>query len=547
MTRSAVEPLLSGDPQALGPYRLLARLREGPSGVVYLGQAGGGTPVDVRTIQTAERGRPGFAERLDAQVEAVRQVARFGLAPVIDADLDATLPYLVSEHVDGPSLEALVAERGPFAPGSLEGLAIGVARALVAVHQAGTVHGDLRPALVVLSDVGVRVVDFGIAPTLELTVGLTAMTPHRGTAAFVAPEQHLGGPATAAADVYAWGALLAFAATGRPPFGAGSDATVAYRAIHGIPDLSALPRGLRELVAAAMAPDPAARPSATDLLERLTGGPATLPPAAKRRRRRRHAGRTPAEARRARRRAGLAAGVIAALVASGLATGGVTWAVARPRGPDLRPWNPPAGVAPNPVAADDFSRLRDWEEIRRDESEGAAEVEYADGRLRARTSGTSVMTLGPKVVVSDLVFTRTSGTTGLTHVHQAVDVAWTGGSRWGAVALECGNEYDLRFHYDGTAVVMRTGFGESGDLVLAKGRPRLADLAGPRRLEGTCEVLPGRRSARLAAWVNGVQVATATDRRNDEITGILPSVGVLSSGGAEADVLVDNFVVWINP
>jgi hypothetical protein len=549
---TGAQPLLAGDPAAIGPYQLSGRLRAGSTGTVFLARRERGEPVELRTIEAAERGRPGFRAQLAAQVDTVRQVARFGLAPVLDADLDAALPYLVSEHVDGPSLEAFVAERGRLSETGLEGLAVGVARALAAIHAAGAVHGDLRPGLVVLSDVGVRVVDFGIVPALEYTVGLTALAQRPGSAAYVAPEQLLGtspgadGSATPAADVYAWGALMVFAATGRAPFGAGSDATVAYRAIHGAPDLGALPRALREAVEAAMAPDPAARPSASALLERLTGGPASLPASgtARRKRTTRHAGRTPAEARRARRRARLAVSAVLGLLAGTLASAAVAWQVALPRLPAIKPWNPPASVAPNPAVVDDFSRPRDWADVRRDETGGATWVRYEGGHLRATTADDFLYRLGPQVAIRNASTpARVGAISSLKSVHMAIDVTWVGGSRWGVVALDCSFKAGMRFYYDGTVTVVRQNDDE---LVLAKRKARLADPGAPRRVETTCDTTKGGL-VRLTGWVNGLRVVEVTAQGDpEELTDLDPRVG-LAATGAQADVRLDDFLAWINP
>ena len=224
-----VAPLLSGDPATLGPYRLLGRLGQGGMGVVYLGEGQGGSRVAVKAIRADLDGQPDLRERFGHEVDAARRVARFCTAPVLDAGLDDDPPWVASEFVDGPTLQEVVVGRGPLPASSLEGLAVGVAGALAAIHAAGVVHRDLKPSNVLLSPVGPRVIDFGIA---RLDDG-SATSTSAGTPAFMAPEQHEGEPVGPPADVFAWGAMVAFAGTGRLTFGGGQAASIAYRVVYG--------------------------------------------------------------------------------------------------------------------------------------------------------------------------------------------------------------------------------------------------------------------------------------------------------------------------
>jgi hypothetical protein len=265
-------PLRPRDPRTIGPYELLSRLGEGGMGAVYLGRAPDGQQVAVKVIQATYAAEGEFRERFRREVAAAKRVAQFCTAPVLDADLDGELPYIVSEYVEGPTLYDVVSRQGPLAPSSLEALAVGIAGALASIHAAGVVHRDLKPSNVLLSSVGPRVIDFGVATAIEFATGLTMTRRQPGTPAFMAPEQHEGRKATSAADVFAWGGVIAFAGTGRLPFGHGSEASVAYRVVYAEPDLEGLDPGLRDLVAWALTKDPAARPSAQDLLGRLVGG-----------------------------------------------------------------------------------------------------------------------------------------------------------------------------------------------------------------------------------------------------------------------------------
>ncbi|HEX6676972.1 MAG TPA: serine/threonine-protein kinase, partial [Actinomycetes bacterium] len=211
------------------------------------------------------------------EVQAAQRVARFCTAQVIEAELGGEAPYLVTEYVPGPTLKEAVAEGGPLPASSLEGLAVGMAAALSAIHAAGVVHRDLKPSNVLLSQVGPRVIDFGIARARDVTTSLTRAGQRMGTPAFMAPEQFTGRPVSAAADVFAWGSVVAFAGTGRPPFGGGPLEAVAYRIVHDGADLGDLDDSLRELVEAATGKDPERRPSAQELLLRLLGHGAANP------------------------------------------------------------------------------------------------------------------------------------------------------------------------------------------------------------------------------------------------------------------------------
>ncbi|GLX03395.1 serine/threonine-protein kinase [Microbispora sp. NBRC 16548] len=261
-----VAPLEPDDPRTLGGFRISGRLGEGGQGVVYLGYAPDGAPVAVKVLKTGLD--PVVRARLARELDVLRGVAPFCTARVITAMVDGREPYVVSEFVDGPSLQQRVTASGPLRGGELERLAVGTATALAAIHGAGIVHRDLKPGNVLLGPDGPRVVDFGIARQGEsetMTAGPV------GTPAYLAPEQIAGHPATPASDVFAWGATIVFAASGRAAFGAGNVAAVLHRIMTTFPDLTPVPPPLRALVERCLAKDPAARPAARDLLLELVG------------------------------------------------------------------------------------------------------------------------------------------------------------------------------------------------------------------------------------------------------------------------------------
>ncbi|TMR11275.1 serine/threonine protein kinase, partial [Nonomuraea turkmeniaca] len=256
-----VEPLRDGDPAAVGPYRLVGRLGAGGHGVVYLGQARNGTPVAVKVLREGLAGN----DRLAAAIAAARKVEPFCLARVLDGSASGR-PYVVSEYVEGRSLQ----EAGPLGGPELQRLAVATATALDAVHQAGVLHLDVKPANVLLGPEGARVVDFGIAGAFG--PGVSATGNIVGTPAYMAPEQLAGKASGAPADVFGWASVVVFAATGVPPFGDDSLPAVINRILRDEPRIGDLRRPLRDVVAACLAKDPAARPAMRDVLLRLIGG-----------------------------------------------------------------------------------------------------------------------------------------------------------------------------------------------------------------------------------------------------------------------------------
>jgi serine/threonine protein kinase len=257
-------PLEPGDPLRLGRYELTGRLGEGGQGVVYLGHAPDGTKLAVKLLRTSAD--PRTLERLSRELDAVHQVQPFVTAKVIEAGTDGARRYVVTEYIDGPSLQHRVTEDGPLRDGELHRLAVGTATALTAIHGSGVIHRDFKPANVLLGPDGPRVVDFGIARVIDTG---TITSQLIGTPAYLAPEQLRGEPATPAADVFAWAVTITFAATGTPPFGADGMAAVMNRILHAEPDLSGVTASLRGVLAACLAKDPRQRPSARDLLVRL--------------------------------------------------------------------------------------------------------------------------------------------------------------------------------------------------------------------------------------------------------------------------------------
>ncbi|MDH2424068.1 serine/threonine-protein kinase [Sphaerisporangium sp. TRM90804] len=276
------QALIDDDPRRLGVFEVLGRLGEGAQGVVYLGRSPAGEPVAIKLLHARLSADADARARFLLEVSVAQRVARFCTASVLHADLVGNQPFIVSEYVPGPSLRELVDREGPRRGAALDRLAVSTATALAAIHRAGILHRDFKPANVLMGPEGPVVIDFGIARALD-TPGATVTGDTLGTPSYLAPEQLSGAQATAAVDVFAWGVTMVFAATGTPAFGADSIPAVINRILNGEPDLRVLEGGLREVVAASLAKDPAARPSADDLAAHLLGhravpGPPPHPP-----------------------------------------------------------------------------------------------------------------------------------------------------------------------------------------------------------------------------------------------------------------------------
>ncbi|WNO73001.1 serine/threonine-protein kinase [Streptomyces sp. AM8-1-1] len=272
-----MQPLDPGEPRSIGAYRLLGRLGAGGMGRVYLGRSAGGRTVAVKIVHPHFALDEEFRARFRREVDAARRVGGQWTAPVLDADPEASVPWVATGYVAGPPLSQAVTEHGPLPAHSVRVLGAGLAEALAAVHALELVHRDVKPSNVLLTLDGPRLIDFGIARATEGTASLTSTGVSVGSPGYMSPEQILGKGITGAADVFSLGAVLAFAATGTAPFPGDSSAALLYKVVHEEPELAGLEGDLRDLVAQCLAKDPSARPSPGEIARRLApGGAAAL-------------------------------------------------------------------------------------------------------------------------------------------------------------------------------------------------------------------------------------------------------------------------------
>jgi serine/threonine protein kinase len=279
-TRERAGDTVAAGVDRLGPYRLVSRLGEGGMGVVHLGLDPHGRAVAIKVLRPHVAYDPEARWRLEREVDTLTRIRSDRVAAVIDSDIAGDRPYLVTRYVAGPSLDDVVTDEGPLSPDQLVLLGRGLVEALEAIHAVGVVHRDLKPGNVLLEDGEPVVIDFGIAHIAD-DVRLTSSGLVMGTPGYLSPEVIGGSPVTQATDWWGWAATLAFAASGRPPFGRGPMDVVLGRVNRGETDLTGVDGRLSPLLAAALSPDPARRPptgAVVAALERYaSGGPATAP------------------------------------------------------------------------------------------------------------------------------------------------------------------------------------------------------------------------------------------------------------------------------
>ncbi|WP_143590637.1 protein kinase domain-containing protein [Thermoactinospora rubra] len=268
--------MASSETRRVGDYELDSQLARSDTGVVYRGRAPDGTPVAVKILTAA-------AERPD-----VPRIAGYHLAQVLDAGVWDGKPYIVTEYVPGPTLEAVVRRDGPLEETALHRLAIATMTALAGIHRTPAVHGALRPDNVVVGPDGPCLINAGVAAAVETSA---AQATHRVEApGYLAPERFEGRPPGQPGDLFSWACVIAYAATGSGPFDAGTPTGTMNRILNDEPDLSRVPQPLDDVLAACLAKDPGHRPTAPQALMALVGHtlrviapPAPEPPARPRR------------------------------------------------------------------------------------------------------------------------------------------------------------------------------------------------------------------------------------------------------------------------
>src|SRR6201994_489382 len=263
---TAMEPLSSDAPAEIGGYKVRSRLGAGGMGRVYLASTPGGRRVALKVVRPELGDDPDFRTRFRQEIAAAQRVRGLYTAELLNADPEASPPWLVTAYVPGPSLQQAIASGGPMPGETVTLLMAGIAEALQAIHGAGVVHRDLKPSNVLLAPDGPRVIDFGIARAAE-SASVTRSGIRVGSPQFMAPEQIRSTGATPAVDIFALGSVAAFAATGRAPFGEGDPAALMYRVLNEQPNLTGCSGPVRDLIERCLAKGPAARPNPSQIID----------------------------------------------------------------------------------------------------------------------------------------------------------------------------------------------------------------------------------------------------------------------------------------
>jgi serine/threonine protein kinase len=255
-------------PRTVGDYTLLALLGEGGMGVVHLARKGDGPRVALKVLRPHIVGDEEARRRLAREVSSLERIRSRWIAEIVDADPWAATPYVATRYVPGLSLHDHVPQEGPITGPDLEWFARCLAEGVASVHAVGVLHRDIKPSNVLMEGRTPILIDFGLARVAD-DPKLTHTGWLLGTPGYLAPEILYGDDATAASDVHSWAATVAYAGTGRPPFGRGPSMAIMDRVRRGEHDLSGLPGDLRALVAAALHPEPEQRPRLPEVLDRL--------------------------------------------------------------------------------------------------------------------------------------------------------------------------------------------------------------------------------------------------------------------------------------
>ena len=263
-----------GEGTVLGErYELTGRIAVGGMGEVW---AATDTVLDrtvaVKLLNPGLSQESDFVERFRAEARHTAALQHPNIATVFDYGEDDGTAYLVMELVPGQPLSQIISERAPLSAQETVAILIQAATALAAAHEGGVVHRDVKPANILITPDGtVKLTDFGISRAVD-SVPLTQTGQVLGTAQYLSPEQALGQSATAASDIYALGVVGHEMLTGERPFDTGSVVSTALAHVNNPPPPlpHTVPVGLRDVISAAMAKDPADRPaSAADMAHAL--------------------------------------------------------------------------------------------------------------------------------------------------------------------------------------------------------------------------------------------------------------------------------------
>jgi len=284
-------PTELADGDEFAGYRIERRLGRGGMGILYLAvEPGLDRRVALKLIAPEAAAEEVFAKRFAEESRIAASIEHPNVVPIYAAGEEAGVPFIAMRYVAGSDLSQRLAREDRLAPEQAVALIAQVANGLDAIHTAGLVHRDVKPANVLLSggeDDHAYITDFGVARNVATQSGLTQTGRFVGTLDYVAPEQISGAAIDARVDVYALGCLLFKLLTGEVPFPREGEAARLYAHLNDPPPAPSLyapgvSMALDDVVVRAMSKQPDDRyPSAGDLgraaTAALSGAPVTVP------------------------------------------------------------------------------------------------------------------------------------------------------------------------------------------------------------------------------------------------------------------------------
>ncbi len=257
-------------------YRIERRLGRGGMGVLYLAvEPGLERRVALKLIAPEAAADEVFARRFAEESKIAASIEHPNVVPIYAAGEEDGIPFIAMRYVSGSDLGRRLAREGRLEPAAAAALIAQVGSGLDAIHAAGLVHRDVKPANVLLGETGgddhAYITDFGVARNVSTESGLTQTGRFVGTLDYVAPEQISGGTVDARADVYALGCLLFKLLTGDVPYPRDGEAARLYAHLNDPPPApslhaTAVPMALDDVAIRAMSKTPEDRyPSAGDL------------------------------------------------------------------------------------------------------------------------------------------------------------------------------------------------------------------------------------------------------------------------------------------
>ena len=263
-----MEPLSPKDPKSIGEYLLIGRLGSGGMGIVYLA-ANGPDSVALKVIRESLLEDPSQATRFSREIETLKKISSPYVAKIINSGVADGQAWYATEFVNGPDLKSLVNAKGPLPGDDWVRLALGLLRGLSAIHDQGIIHRDIKPANVIIAESGPKIIDFGIAQVTDAT-SVTSTSLVAGTPAWFSPEQIEGKVLTPESDLFSAGSVLAFAATGKTPWG--DENTMTKASVYGIlvsqPDLSGATPDQVRVIAPLLEKEPTKRNYSAEIARR---------------------------------------------------------------------------------------------------------------------------------------------------------------------------------------------------------------------------------------------------------------------------------------